>query len=88
MVGIGETLDDLTCTLQDLKTYNCDIVTIGQYIQPTKNHIEVSRYLEPIEFENFAKIGKDIGIKHVESGPLVRSSYNASVVIQDLLKNI
>jgi len=85
MVGFGETIAELTETLRDLKNNSCDIVTIGQYIQPTKDHMKVNRYLEPEEFENLKNIGKDLGIKYVESGPLVRSSYNASIVIQYLL---
>ncbi|MDD3013736.1 MAG: lipoyl synthase [Candidatus Gastranaerophilales bacterium] len=85
MVGLGETLPDLIETLNDLKNYNCDIVTIGQYIQPTKLHIEVNRYLKPEEFENLKRIGKEIGLRHVEAAPLVRSSYNAGHVIESLL---
>jgi len=84
MVGFGETLADLTETLNDLNKNNCDIVTIGQYIQPTKDHIEVTRYVGPEEFVNFKKIGIKIGLKHIESAPLVRSSYNAGRIIQDL----
>jgi lipoic acid synthetase len=84
MVGFGETKDQITETLQDLHNNKCDIVTIGQYIQPTKQHIKVEKYIEPELFEDLVKIGKQIGLKHVVAAPLVRSSYNAMNVLQCL----
>ena len=78
MVGLGEDYDEIIETLKDLKQINCDIVTIGQYLQPTIDHIPVSKYYHPTEFESLKQYGeKVIGIPHIESGPLVRSSYHA-----------
>jgi len=78
MVGLGESCDEVIGTLRDLKAINCDIVTIGQYLQPTVDHILVSRYYHPAEFESLKQYGERIiGIPHIESGPLVRSSYHA-----------
>jgi len=84
MVGLGETFSDLKETLQDLKDNNCDIVTIGQYIQPTKQHVDVERYLTLEEFDDLKNLGIKAGLRHVESGPLVRSSYNAGNVVKNL----
>jgi lipoyl synthase len=78
MLGLGEQIEEVIETLKDLKNAGCDIVTIGQYLQPTKDHIPVSRYYHPLEFESLKKYGERIiGIPHIESGPLVRSSYHA-----------
>lgn len=78
MVGLGETCEELLGTLRDLRDAGCDIVTIGQYLQPTIDHIPVSRFYHPVEFESLKDYGEKIlGIPHVESGPLVRSSYHA-----------
>ncbi len=80
MVGLGETKEELIKTFEDLAKIQCDIVTIGQYIAPTKNHIEVSRYYEPFEYEELSSIAKKIGIKHTFFSPLTRSSYKAKDV--------
>lgn len=77
MVGLGETKEELIETFKDLIEINCDIVTIGQYIQPTKEHLPVVRYYEPQEYEELSKIAKDLGIKHTFFSPLTRSSYKA-----------
>ncbi len=78
MLGLGETFEEVTSTLRDLHSVGCDIVTIGQYLQPTYDHIPVSRFYHPVEFESMKDYGeKIVGIPHVESGPLVRSSYHA-----------
>ena len=78
MLGLGETYEEIISTLKDLQEINCDIVTIGQYLQPTIDHIPVSRYYHPLEFDSLKSYGeKVIGIPHIESGPLVRSSYHA-----------
>lgn len=77
MVGLGETKDQLIRVFSDLKNIDCDIVTIGQYIQPSKQHIEVDRYYEPIEYDELEAIAKSIGIKHTFFSPLTRSSYKA-----------
>ena len=77
MVGLGETKEELIKTFEDLAKIQCDIVTIGQYIAPTKNHLDVVRYYEPSEYEELSSIAKKIGIKHTFFSPLTRSSYKA-----------
>lgn len=81
MIGLGETFEDIEQTLLDLKNVGCDIVTIGQYIQPSKEHLEVSKYYTPSEYEDLKALAEKIGIKHYQIGPLVRSSYRASELI-------
>lgn len=77
MVGLGETFEELEQTLTDLKNINCDIITIGQYIAPSKAHLPVEKYYTLEEFEQLKALAKKIGIKNYQIGPLVRSSYNA-----------
>jgi lipoyl synthase len=77
MAGLGETNDEILSLMNDLREANCDIITIGQYLRPTKEHLPIQRYVHPDEFKNFKQIGLQMGFKHVESGPLVRSSYHA-----------
>ncbi len=77
MVGIGETDDEVIELMRDYVQIKLDIMTIGQYLQPTVNHSPVDRYVTPLQFAEFKKIGEQLGIAHVESGPLVRSSYHA-----------
>lgn len=77
MVGIGEEVDEIYELMRDLYAHKVDIVTIGQYLQPTPKHLPVVRYVHPEEFERFKQFGLELGFKHVESGPLVRSSYHA-----------
>lgn len=81
MIGLGETFEDIEETLVDLKSTGCDIVTIGQYIQPSKTHLEVSKYYTPDEYEILKSIADKVGIKHYQIGPLVRSSYRASELV-------
>jgi len=78
MVGMGETWDEIVSVMQDLREVHCDILTIGQYLRPSKAHLPVERYYTPDEFANLKHIGCLAGFSHVESGPLVRSSYHAS----------
>ncbi|MBI1823748.1 MAG: lipoyl synthase [Nitrospirae bacterium] len=77
MIGLGETEDEIKRVMEDLVALKCDILTIGQYLQPTRNHLVVKRYYLPDEFVQLKKMGEELGIPHVESGPLVRSSYHA-----------
>ena len=77
MVGLGESVDELMQVMRDLRAHGCDIVTIGQYLQPTKQHLRVERYYDPSEYAQFVEYGRTIGLRHVEAGPLVRSSYHA-----------
>lgn len=83
MVGLGETKDQLIKVFSDLKEINCDIVTIGQYIQPSREHLEVYRYYEQLEYDELTKIAKNIGIKHTFFSPLTRSSYKALEVFSE-----
>ncbi|OGI01737.1 MAG: lipoyl synthase [Candidatus Melainabacteria bacterium GWF2_37_15] len=85
MVGLGETWEEIIELLQDLKDAGCDIVTIGQYIQPTKSNLAVEKYYTPEEFESFKAEALKIGIKHPVSAPLVRSSYRAGEIIKHLV---
>ena len=77
IVGMGETLDEAREVMRDLRSVNCDIMTIGQYLQPTKEHLSVARFYHPDEFAMLKEEGMAMGFSHVESGPLVRSSYHA-----------
>lgn len=77
IVGMGETLDEARGVMRDLREVSCDIVTIGQYLQPTRDHLPVSRFYDPAEFAVLKAEGLAMGFAHVESGPLVRSSYHA-----------
>ncbi|MGF1638934.1 MAG: lipoyl synthase [Cyclobacteriaceae bacterium] len=77
MLGLGETDDEIYKIMDDLAAHGCDILTLGQYLQPTKMHLEVVDYIHPDKFEHFKEEGMRRGIKYVESGPLVRSSYHA-----------
>ena len=78
MVGLGETVEELEQTMKDLFSNGCNILTIGQYLQPTKSHLEVKKYYSPDEFKDLEDMAKQIGFKKIASGPFVRSSYNAS----------
>ena len=77
MLGLGETEKEVVDTMDDLLNAGCKIMTIGQYLQPTKENIPVEEYISPEQFEKYKKIGMEKGFKHVESAPLVRSSYHA-----------
>jgi len=77
MVGFGENKNQIVKTMKDLIDSDVDFLTIGQYLQPTRNHVEIKKYYTPKEFNEFKKTAIDLGFKHVESGPLVRSSYRA-----------
>ena len=82
MIGLGETFEQIESTMKDLKNVECDILTIGQYIQPSKEHLEVSKYYTPKEYEILKQMAKDVGFKNFQIGPLVRSSYNAAGLIK------
>jgi lipoic acid synthetase len=78
MLGMGETPEETRGVLHDLRDAQCNMLTLGQYLQPTKNHLPVDRFIEPAEFEQLRQFGLGIGFDHVEAGPLVRSSYHAA----------
>ncbi|ACU08253.1 Lipoate synthase [Flavobacteriaceae bacterium 3519-10] len=77
MLGLGETKDEVLQTIEDIRGANVDVITIGQYLQPTQKHLPVRRFVDPEEFEEFRLFAVDLGFRHVESSPLVRSSYHA-----------
>jgi lipoic acid synthetase len=82
MLGLGETEDEVFQTMEDLKNANVDVVTIGQYLQPSKKHLPVKEFITPDQFEKYKETGLNMGFRHVESGALVRSSYKAHKHIQ------
>ena len=82
MIGLGETTEQILTTMHDLKNAEVDFLTIGQYLQPTRNHVEVKKYYLPEEFLELKNTALQLGFLHVESGPLVRSSYHAQNVLQ------
>ncbi|MFC6670092.1 lipoyl synthase [Marinobacterium aestuariivivens] len=79
MVGVGETNDEIIEVMRDLRAHNVDMITIGQYLQPSRSHLAVDRFVTPAEFDEFACIARELGFSHVASGPLVRSSYHADL---------
>lgn len=81
IIGLGETFEQIEQTLIDLKNVECDIVTIGQYIQPSKHHLEVAKYYTPEEYDKLKELANKIGIKNHQIGPLVRSSYRAAELV-------
>lgn len=86
MVGLGETMDEVVQVLKDLREVGCEIVTIGQYLRPTRKHLPVARYVSPEEFAELERIGYELGFKYVFSGPFVRSSYLADIVFESALR--
>lgn len=79
MLGIGETMDQVKRVLDDLREHGCNMITLGQYLQPSLNHLPVERYVHPDEFDELRIYGEELGFAHVASGPLVRSSYHADI---------
>lgn len=77
MLGLGEEEDEVVAVLKDLRAIGCDIVTLGQYLRPTRDHLPVQRFVHPDEFKRLAGVARDLGFGGIESGPLVRSSYHA-----------
>jgi lipoyl synthase len=84
MVGLGETMEEVRETMQAQRSWGVDILTIGQYLQPSKQHLPIARYYSPEEFAGLKQYGLEIGFKWVESGPLVRSSYHAAQQVRAL----
>jgi lipoyl synthase len=81
MLGLGEEWDEIVETLRDLRANRVDVVTIGQYLRPSPNHLPIARYYTPEEFAELGRIGRELGFRHVESGPFVRSSYHAKKAV-------
>jgi lipoate synthase len=86
MVGLGETPEEVKLLLRDLYEHNVQVVTIGQYLQPSREHISVKEYVHPDVFEEYRRYGEELGFMFVESGPLVRSSYHAEKIQQYITK--
>jgi lipoyl synthase len=84
MLGLGETMDEVKDVLRDLRSWGVDIITIGQYLQPSRQHLPIMRYYTMEEFAELKIFGLEIGFKWVESGPLVRSSYHAADQVRAL----
>jgi lipoyl synthase len=78
MLGLGETADEVLQVMRDLRAHDVEILTLGQYLRPSPKHLPIMRYVTPAEFAEFGAAGREMGFAHVESGPLVRSSYHAS----------
>jgi lipoic acid synthetase len=77
MLGLGETEEEVVTVMDDLRGVGCEVMTIGQYLQPTLKHLTVKEYIRPEQFAKYRTIALSKGFRHVESGPLVRSSYHA-----------
>lgn len=77
MLGLGETKEEIIESMEDLRNANVDIITLGQYLQPSKKHLPVAEFITPEQFKKYEVLGKEMGFRHVESGALVRSSYKA-----------
>jgi len=84
MLGLGETLDEVQAVMRDLREWGVEILTLGQYLQPSKQHLPIERYVPPEEFAELKRYGLEIGFRWVESGPLVRSSYHAGQQVREL----
>lgn len=84
MVGLGETMDEIKATMRDLRAWDVDILTVGQYLQPSRKHLPIERYYTPEDFQELKDYGMEIGFRWVESGPLVRSSYHAADQVRAL----
>ena len=82
MLGLGETIEEVRLVLQDLRKHRVDMVTLGQYLQPSKQHLRVERFVHPTEFDELRQFGEQLGFTHIASGPLVRSSYHADRQVQ------
>ncbi len=88
MVGLGETLEEIIDVMRDLRAHDVDMVTIGQYLQPSKFHLPIERYVHPDEFAHLQKVGEDMGFSNVASGPMVRSSYHADQQAKEITASV
>jgi len=88
MLGLGETFEEVVEVMKDARENGADIFNIGQYLQPTRRHLPVERFVHPDEFAEYKRIGMEMGFRHVESGPLVRSSYHAEEQVQTMKANL
>ena len=79
MLGLGESIEEVKAVMRDLRTHDCEMLTLGQYLQPSRAHLPVMRFVEPAEFDALAVYGRELGFTNVASAPLVRSSYHADL---------
>ena len=82
MLGVGETTGEVVAVMRDLREIRCEVLTLGQYLRPSKEHLAIERYVTPAEFDELGEVARELGFRHVESGPLVRSSYHAWAHVQ------
>ena len=85
MLGVGETVEEVEQVMRDLRAHDVDMLTLGQYLQPSKHHLPVDRYVHPDEFDRLGELGHALGFSHVASGPMVRSSYHADQQAKDVV---
>jgi lipoic acid synthetase len=85
MLGVGETIEEVEQVMRDLRAHDCDMLTLGQYLQPSKHHLPLVRYVHPDEFDRLGELGYALGFTHVASGPMVRSSYHADQQAKDVV---
>ena len=85
MLGLGETIDEVIDVMRDMRDHNVDMLTLGQYLQPSKHHLAVERFVHPDEFDRLGELGYKLGFSHVASGPMVRSSYHADQQARDVV---
>ncbi len=87
MLGLGETIEEVEQVMRDLRAHGCNMLTLGQYLQPSREHLPVERFVEPAEFDRLKQIGEEMGFSNVASGPMVRSSYHADLQAGQALNN-
>jgi lipoic acid synthetase len=88
MLGLGEDMEEVIAVMRDMRAHNIDMLTLGQYLQPSQHHLPVERYVTPAEFDELYRIGMEMGFKHVASGPMVRSSYHADLQAHGAFEDI
>ncbi len=86
MLGLGEQIEEIKTVMRDLRTHDCDMITLGQYLQPSRHHLPVQRYVHPEAFDALAEYGRELGFSNVASAPLVRSSYHADLQARDVAR--
>jgi lipoic acid synthetase len=85
MLGLGETREEIEAVMRDLRAHGCEMLTLGQYLQPSRDHLPVDRFVHPSEFDALRELGESLGFSNVASGPMVRSSYHADRQANPLL---